>query len=292
MEEFKTKGPAISWYPGHIAKAERELAEYLKKVDVVIEVRDARIPLSTTHPSVPSWVGSRPLIVAIARLDQISSTALKDWREYYAMNAAHPTRPDAKVYFVDGKLVKKQAMKAGVAVNERRRRRGIEPRAVRAAVIGFPNGVGGGGDVQPGQRLARQDSQLCKDEQDHRTMSGDEIVFEVARKLYKGNAISASDRLLSDFRKGFLGFGSLEAPIDGQKWPIKNDVGDQEEEDDEEEEVVGTRRVADIHLFGTKQEQAARSDDEVAAVDDNNSIVDTSGSPLIGSVGRGKYEGW
>jgi hypothetical protein len=46
----------------------------------------------------------RPLIVAIARLDQISSTALKDWREYYAMNAAHPTRPDAKVYFVDGKL--------------------------------------------------------------------------------------------------------------------------------------------------------------------------------------------
>jgi ribosome biogenesis GTPase A len=38
MEEFKTKGPAISWYPGHIAKAERELAEYLKKVDVVIEV--------------------------------------------------------------------------------------------------------------------------------------------------------------------------------------------------------------------------------------------------------------
>ena len=42
----------ISWYPGHIAKAERELADYLKKVDVVIEVRDARIPLATTHPMV------------------------------------------------------------------------------------------------------------------------------------------------------------------------------------------------------------------------------------------------
>lgn len=42
----------ISWYPGHIAKAERELADYLKKVDVVIEVRDARIPISTTHPMV------------------------------------------------------------------------------------------------------------------------------------------------------------------------------------------------------------------------------------------------
>ena len=124
-------------------------------------------------------------------------------------------------------------------------------------------------------------------------MSGDEIVFEVARKLYKGNAISASDRLLSDFRKGFLGFGSLEAPIDGQKWPLRNDTGDQQEEEEDDEDVlVETRRVADIHLFGKKQEQAARSDDEVAAVGDNNSIVDTSGSPLIGSVGRGKYEGW
>jgi len=52
----------ISWYPGHIAKAERELADYIKKVDVVIEVRDARIPFSTTHPKVPEWVGSRPLV--------------------------------------------------------------------------------------------------------------------------------------------------------------------------------------------------------------------------------------
>lgn len=58
----RSKGPNISWYPGHIAKAERELAEYLKKVDVVIEVRDARIPLSTTHPKVPEWIGNKPLV--------------------------------------------------------------------------------------------------------------------------------------------------------------------------------------------------------------------------------------
>lgn len=46
-------------YPGHIAKAERQLQEYLKMVDVVIEVRDCRIPSSTTHQLVPSWVGKR-----------------------------------------------------------------------------------------------------------------------------------------------------------------------------------------------------------------------------------------
>lgn len=115
----------ITWYPGHIAKAERALAEYLKKVDVVIEVRDARIPLSTAHPMVPEWVGSKPLIIAVARIDQISRKALDSWKEYYKVNPLHESRPDAKVFFIDGKLgsgvlaLKKEALKAGVALNER-----------------------------------------------------------------------------------------------------------------------------------------------------------------------------
>jgi ribosome biogenesis GTPase A len=87
----------IQWYPGHIAKAERELVDYLKRVDVVIEVRDARIPLSTTHPKVPQWVENRPLIVVITRLDQISSQALVDWKKYYLKNPAHPAKPETKV---------------------------------------------------------------------------------------------------------------------------------------------------------------------------------------------------
>lgn len=115
----------ITWYPGHIAKAERELAEYLKKVDVVIEVRDARIPISTTHPMVPEWVGNKPLIVVIARIDQISRRALDNWRQYYTDNPVHESRPDAKVFFIDGKLgagivpLKRETLKAGIALNER-----------------------------------------------------------------------------------------------------------------------------------------------------------------------------
>ena len=42
--------PKIQWYPGHIAKGEKKLSEVINKVDLVIEVRDARIPLSTGHP--------------------------------------------------------------------------------------------------------------------------------------------------------------------------------------------------------------------------------------------------
>ena len=46
----------IQWYPGHIAKAEKNLKEQLKRVDVVLEVRDARIPLATNHPQINEWV--------------------------------------------------------------------------------------------------------------------------------------------------------------------------------------------------------------------------------------------
>lgn len=145
LDKDSYRSQVISWYPGHIAKAEKELSDYIKKVDVVIEVRDARIPFATTHPSVPSWVGSKPLIIAIGRIDQISDEALSKWKEHYAVNSAHAERPDAKVFFINGKIgtgvlaLRKEALKAGVAVNDMRTRRGIEPRAIRAAVIGFPN---------------------------------------------------------------------------------------------------------------------------------------------------------
>jgi hypothetical protein len=132
-------------------------------------------------------------------------------------------------------------------------------------------------------------------------MSGDEIVFEVAKKLYKGNSISAADRLLSDFRKGFLGFGSLEAPIDGQKWPIQGD-SDEADEDEEEVDEVRNSRVAGVHRFGKQQEVVKETvvvdapdsfsgDNEVENSTNIGVDVD-SGSTLIGNVGRGKYEGW
>jgi ribosome biogenesis GTPase A len=47
---LSSAAPAIQWYPGHIAKAERSLTDNLAKVDLVIEVRDARIPTATGHP--------------------------------------------------------------------------------------------------------------------------------------------------------------------------------------------------------------------------------------------------
>lgn len=130
--------PIIQWYPGHIAKAERALRDAIKLVDVVIEVRDCRIPISTTHPSINEWTGSRARVVAMNRADLAPELSRSMWREELQ-------RCGERVRFVDAKAgrgvrgVKELAVQAGLAVNERRRAKGLMPRPVRALVMGYPN---------------------------------------------------------------------------------------------------------------------------------------------------------
>ncbi len=64
--------PTIQWYPGHIAKAEQQLTKALDKVDLVIEVRDARIPLSTSHPHLQRWISGKQHLLVINRRDMVS----------------------------------------------------------------------------------------------------------------------------------------------------------------------------------------------------------------------------
>ena len=71
--------PPIEWYPGHIAKAERLMTEVLSMVDVVVELRDARIPDSTAHPMLASWIGSRGHILALNRMDAAPAPSLTEW---------------------------------------------------------------------------------------------------------------------------------------------------------------------------------------------------------------------
>lgn len=79
--------PIIQWYPGHIAKAERSLRATLKLVDVVVEVRDCRIPAATAHPDVAAWVGSKGRVLVMNRADSVPEAARADWRRYYVEEA-------------------------------------------------------------------------------------------------------------------------------------------------------------------------------------------------------------
>lgn len=128
----------IQWYPGHIAKAERQLKEQLRKVDVVLEVRDARIPMASHHPDVHKWIGEKPRILVLNRVDMISDTLRQEWTDWFKKNGEKPFYTNAK----KGKGVKaiaKIAQTMGKDVNKRRQSRGMLPRPVRAVVIGFPN---------------------------------------------------------------------------------------------------------------------------------------------------------
>ncbi len=130
--------PPIQWYPGHIARAERQLKEQLKRVDVVLEVLDARIPLASHHPQLVEWIREKPRIIVLNRMDMIPESTQKQWLTWFKNQNQRPYFTNAK----QGKGVKAiliAARQAGVDMNQRRRDRGMRPRPVRAVVIGFPN---------------------------------------------------------------------------------------------------------------------------------------------------------
>ncbi|KAK7242995.1 hypothetical protein RIF29_37777 [Crotalaria pallida] len=133
----KTLRP-VQWFPGHIAKAEKELKEQLKLMDVVIEVRDGRIPLSTSHPQMDLWLGNRKKILVLNREDMITTEDRNVWAAYFA-------RQGTKVVFSNGQLgmgtmkLGRLAKELAADVNVKRRAKGLLPRAVRAGIVGYPN---------------------------------------------------------------------------------------------------------------------------------------------------------
>lgn len=128
----------IQWYPGHIAKAEKALQDQIKLVDVVLEVRDARIPLATHHPRTQAWVGSKARILVLNRLDMIPPSLQEQWLEWFKHRGE-------TIYLTNGKAgqgvkqLAKASQRVGLEMNQRRRDRGMLPRPVRAVMIGFPN---------------------------------------------------------------------------------------------------------------------------------------------------------
>lgn len=130
--------PPIQWYPGHIAKAEKQLQEQLKRVDVVLEILDARIPLASHHPQIDRWIGDKPKIVVLNRMDMIPESTRQGWFKWFQSQEEQPHFTNAK-QGKGVKEVKSTAQKTGKAMNQRRHDRGMRPRPVRAVVIGFPN---------------------------------------------------------------------------------------------------------------------------------------------------------
>lgn len=129
---------SINWFPGHMAKARRQIEEVLKKIDVVIEILDARIPVSSHNPMLDEVVKNKPRIILLNKKDLADPNETSKW-------IAHFKRQGHQVLALNGReshLIKKIEPLAEIATQDyfdKQAAKGINKRAIRAMIFGIPN---------------------------------------------------------------------------------------------------------------------------------------------------------
>ena len=128
----------IQWYPGHMTKTRRQIQADLKLVDLVAEIIDARIPISSRNPDIDEIVGDKPRLIILNRADQADPAMNKVWGDWFRQRGWWVMETNAR----DGKGVNqfsaaiKSALKDKI---EQWKAKGLVGRPVRAMVVGVPN---------------------------------------------------------------------------------------------------------------------------------------------------------
>lgn len=128
----------INWYPGHMVKAKREIKENLKLVDVVVELLDARIPLSSQNPDMEDICGGKPRIVALNKSDLASQEITQKWIKYFKAKNFEAVAIDS----MTGKGLKDLEAKIRLMMKdklEKSAEKGRIGRSIRLAILGIPN---------------------------------------------------------------------------------------------------------------------------------------------------------
>ena len=129
----------IHWYPGHIAKAERQLKEKLNLVDVVIEVRDSRIPLSSSYTNIKKLLGDKPRLLLLNKADLVNKDELKKWVTYLKETTGCPVIVTEAKGSKDLNAVVKTAVDLSEPKIQALMAKGLLRRPARAMVVGMPN---------------------------------------------------------------------------------------------------------------------------------------------------------
>ena len=128
----------IQWYPGHMVKAKRKIAEDLKLVDVVIELLDARIPMSSRNPEVDDIVGNKKRIIVLNKSDLADSAMNKKWVDYFK----HENTKVILANSVSGVGLKEVLAASRLLMKEKLdklKSKGLLVKTTRALIIGIPN---------------------------------------------------------------------------------------------------------------------------------------------------------
>ena len=141
MAENKDKvfsNTVINWYPGHMAKTRRQIKENINMVDIVYEVVDARIPISSKIKDIDKLVGDKPRIIIMTKYDLCDEAKTNKIATYYESLGYKVVMVDLinnkginKIYDYTNELLKD--------LNKKRKEKGLKPRSYRALIIGIPN---------------------------------------------------------------------------------------------------------------------------------------------------------
>ena len=128
----------IQWFPGHMAKTRRLITENLKLVDIVVELKDARIPYSSTNPILKEILGNKPRVIALNKCDMADETMLKEWISYYKSQGIVAVPVDSIKGTGIGTL-KNEIKNALREKTQKAIEKGMKERDPRMMVVGIPN---------------------------------------------------------------------------------------------------------------------------------------------------------
>lgn len=130
--------PNIQWYPGHMAKAKRQVQEKLKQVDAVFEIVDARVPLSSRNPMLDEVTKQKPRLIVLNKSDLADPNKTKQWMNYYRHQGYETVAIDAQ-HHANLPQIAKQARILLADKIAKQQARGIKQLTIKAMCIGIPN---------------------------------------------------------------------------------------------------------------------------------------------------------
>lgn len=128
----------IQWFPGHMAKTRRMISENLKLVDLVVELLDARAPLSTQNPDIEEFCGAKPRLLILNKADLADSRANEAWQKYFAAQGKTALLFDS-AHSKQTKLVTETVRRLLAGQIQRQEQRGMKNRPLKLMIVGIPN---------------------------------------------------------------------------------------------------------------------------------------------------------
>jgi ribosome biogenesis GTPase A len=128
----------IQWFPGHMTRARRQIEEKLKLIDVVIELLDARIPLASRNPMMDAIVREKPRLIVLNKFDLADPVVTEQWNQYF-IKQGHRVLP---IDSTTGRNLDQISPLCKTLLADKiakQVRKGINPRAFRALIVGIPN---------------------------------------------------------------------------------------------------------------------------------------------------------